>query len=225
MSSSEIRALEVLGKIGRLCKETADELRASFIDKAPAPGSEREQLLGEAIRALIRGDIKCSDDLPPEERPVHVGAKRAFGAVYELLRKLERASQAPAPAPVGQAAADYQAMFLDAARALAEIDAILGLPEDGCNDPQVTVSALKDYVAGAQEVAGFRDQWVEAQYATAASQAPAVRPDDVRDAARYRFLRDTADADIYLESTSRDMDARVDAAMDASHVPVQGSQS
>lgn len=46
---------------------------------------------------------------------------------------------------------NYKAMFLDAVRALAQIDALLGLPEDGCNDPQVTVSALQDYMAGVAE--------------------------------------------------------------------------
>jgi len=63
------------------------------------------------------------------------------------------------------ATVDYQSMFFAAVKALADIDALLGLPEDGCNDPQVTVSALADYMAGAAETANFRDQWVDAQYA------------------------------------------------------------
>jgi hypothetical protein len=46
----------------------------------------QEENLGDAIRALIRGEIKCSDDLAPEMRPVSTTAKRAFGAVYDLVR-------------------------------------------------------------------------------------------------------------------------------------------
>ena len=47
----------------------------------------------------------------------------------------------------------------------------------------------------------------------ALAQAPAAEPNDARDAARYRWLRDTDDPSVYMESTRRDMDARVDAAM------------
>jgi len=46
---------------------------------------------------------------------------------------------------------NYKGMFLAAAKALAAIDALLGMPEDGCNDPQVTVSALADYIAGVKD--------------------------------------------------------------------------
>ena len=46
---------------------------------------------------------------------------------------------------------NYKSMFLAAAKALADIDALLGMPEDGCNDPQVTVSALADYIAGVKD--------------------------------------------------------------------------
>lgn len=63
---------------------------------ADAPVADREQLLGDAIRGLIRGDIKCSDDLPAEQRPVHVSARRAFGAVHELVG----AKDAPVAEPV-----------------------------------------------------------------------------------------------------------------------------
>ena len=43
---------------------------------------------------------------------------------------------------------DYKSMFTSAVHALAEIDMILGLGSDGCGDPQQTVSAVKDLVAG-----------------------------------------------------------------------------
>jgi len=42
----------------------------------------------------------------------------------------------------------YKPMFHAAVRALAEIDGLLGVEPDGCNDPMTTVSALKDYIAG-----------------------------------------------------------------------------
>lgn len=51
-----------------------------------SPAVDREELLGDAIRALIAGSIKCSDDLPSDRRPVHVSARRAFGAVHGMLR-------------------------------------------------------------------------------------------------------------------------------------------
>jgi len=46
----------------------------------------------------------------------------------------------------------YKEMFQSAVSALADIDKLLGLPEDGCNDPQVTVSALADLMAGLKEI-------------------------------------------------------------------------
>lgn len=73
----------------------------------------------------------------------------------------------PLPAPQVDDPYNYKGMFEDAVRALAEIDKLLGLPEDGCNDPQVTVSALADFIAGHKEMQKFRDEWVDAQYATA----------------------------------------------------------
>lgn len=50
-------------------------------------GPSREELLGDAIRALIRGELTCSDDLPVDKRPSHVSARRAFGAVWELYKE------------------------------------------------------------------------------------------------------------------------------------------
>ncbi len=47
---------------------------------------------------------------------------------------------------------DYKNMWLAAVSTLAKIDALLGLPEDGCNDPDYTLSALQDYMAGVAEV-------------------------------------------------------------------------
>ena len=59
-----------------------------------AQGGEAEDNLGRAIQALIRGDIKCSDDLPVDRRPQSVGARRGFGAVHEymLTHPAERAA-------------------------------------------------------------------------------------------------------------------------------------
>lgn len=37
----------------------------------------------------------------------------------------------------------YESMFKDAIRALAAIDAALGMPEDGCNSPERTNNAIK----------------------------------------------------------------------------------
>lgn len=37
----------------------------------------------------------------------------------------------------------YKSMFQDAIRALAEIDKELGLPEDGCNSTQQTITAIR----------------------------------------------------------------------------------
>lgn len=69
----------------RACLLRADEIRADAAALPRANAPDREELLGDAIRALIRRDITCSDDLPPEQRPVHVSARRAFGAVFDLL--------------------------------------------------------------------------------------------------------------------------------------------
>lgn len=66
-----------------------------------------------------------------------------------------------------------------------------------------------------------------------ATQAPAVGPDDARDAARYRFIRDADRSDEALDCGSlmelamESMDAAIDEAMAreaASKPPVQGSQ-
>lgn len=40
--------------------------------------------------------------------------------------------------------ADYKSMWLAAVSTLAKIDELLGLPADGCNDPDMTLSAIKD---------------------------------------------------------------------------------
>jgi hypothetical protein len=69
-------------------------LIAAALTATPAaePQPDREKLLGDAIRDLIYGIIKCSDDLPPERRPVHASARRAFGAVHALLRREPQAA-------------------------------------------------------------------------------------------------------------------------------------
>lgn len=43
----------------------------------PELTADREELLGDAIRALIAGRIKCSDDLPPEQRPIYASPVEA----------------------------------------------------------------------------------------------------------------------------------------------------
>jgi hypothetical protein len=44
---------------------------------------------------------------------------------------------------------NYKGMWLAAVSTLAAIDALLGLQENGCNDPDVTLSALRGYMAPA----------------------------------------------------------------------------
>lgn len=63
---------------------------------------------------------------------------------------------------------NYKEMFESAVLALADIDRLLGLPEDGCNDPQITVSALADFIAGHKEMQKSRDEWIDAAYAAVA---------------------------------------------------------
>ena len=48
-----------------------------------------EVLLANAIRDLISGKIKCSDDIPKNKRPKSASARRAFGAVYHLLNEMK----------------------------------------------------------------------------------------------------------------------------------------
>lgn len=73
------------GKLVQIAREYL-EMREAADAAAAHAAPDREELLGDAIRALIRGEIQCSNDLPAEARPVHVSARRAFGAVHELLR-------------------------------------------------------------------------------------------------------------------------------------------
>lgn len=87
---------------------------------------------------------------------------------------------------------DYKHMFLEAVQALANIDRLLGLPEDGCNDPQVTVSALADFLAGAREAAQFRDHWVDAQYQ---SEPQPVQPSDADITSAREHLADVHNAE------------------------------
>lgn len=98
---------------------------------------------------------------------------------------------------------DYKHMFLEAVQALANIDKLLGLPEDGCNDPQVTVSALADFLAGAREAAQFRDHWVDAQYQ---SEPQPVQP---RERAPSSFVNA---AGIHASDTPAQVVRKLDAA-------------
>jgi hypothetical protein len=66
-------------------------------------------------------------------------------AMQEL--RLERDRWHDAAIFAGNADSQYKRMFEDAVRALAEIDEALGIEPDGCNDPQTTVSAIKDVLA------------------------------------------------------------------------------
>lgn len=87
---------------------------------------------------------------------------------------------------------DHKLMFEQAVIALAEIDSLLGIPDDGCNDPQVTVSAIKDLLSGLgeshpqpaelveQQGVGITADWVLGYLNTDA-------PEDSRDAIRNAF--------------------------------------
>ena len=117
----------------------------------------------EAIELLVGEDDDTEPSTPVQaEAPTASNANLRRGYMGSTPDGGFDDHDEPQPDPM-----NYQGMFLDAVRALAEIDTLLGLPEDGCNDPQMTVSALKDYIAGVKEIVGYRDKWVDAQYAEA----------------------------------------------------------
>jgi hypothetical protein len=91
-------------------EDCADAIRAltaqSPAGVPPEPTADREELLGDAIRALIAGRIKCSDDLPPEQRPISPSARKAFGCVYKLVRAANSAG-VPTTEPVAPIARDW----------------------------------------------------------------------------------------------------------------------
>jgi hypothetical protein len=76
--------------------------------QAEPVAADREELLADAIRALIRGEIQCSDDLPEDRRPRHVSARRAFGAVHDLLAARPPVAQQGAAEAVAQGLTDEQ---------------------------------------------------------------------------------------------------------------------
>ena len=94
----------------------------------------------------------------------------------EFIQRLSTALAAPeGPAPTdplddAPVHASYKRMFEAAVVSLAEIDRLLGVEPDGCNDPETTVSALKDYIAGTTDAINARNEFVDAQYA--APEAP-----------------------------------------------------
>ena len=152
-------ALATFGtKAGRVRK---DAQPAAPADAAPSVamndrGKASDAPLDDAMKCALMKSVKFIDAAP---------------SVAPTALQLE-----PVPDPM-----NYKGMFLDAVQALADIDRLLGLPEDGCNDPQITVSALADYIAGAKETAAYRDQGVDAQYHAAAelAAAPSVAPEPV----------------------------------------------
>jgi hypothetical protein len=101
-----------------VAEQFADEARALAIQPQAEPvAADREGLLGDAIRALIRGEIRCSDDLPEDRRPRHVSARRAFGAVHDLL-----AARPPvaSPAPAARREPGWNGPMVNDAAAQAE---------------------------------------------------------------------------------------------------------
>ena len=86
----------------------------------------QDNIPGDYERAKAAHDQRCLDLITKE--------------IAELARQQEVAE------------GDYKNMWLAAVSTLAKIDALLGLPEDGCNDPDYTLSALQDYMAGVAEV-------------------------------------------------------------------------
>ncbi|KAF0844371.1 hypothetical protein FNL37_1815 [Methylovorus glucosotrophus] len=81
--------------------------------------------------------------------------------------------------PVEPTEVNYRLMFTEAMHALAEVDRLLGLPSDGCNDPQITVSALKDYMAGMTDVIHSRNSLIDANYQLAAEVEAAAQKGSV----------------------------------------------
>ncbi|WCE04472.1 hypothetical protein [Pseudoxanthomonas sp. JBR18] len=75
----------------------------------------------------------------------------------EVVQALEDACRDATSPPAAQQDG-YKEMFEAAVRALAEIDQLLGVGDDACGDPQITVSALKDFISS-------RNDWIDAQYA------------------------------------------------------------
>lgn len=75
---------------------------------------------------------------------------------------------------------NYKGMWLAAVSTLAKIDALLGLPDDGCNDPDMTLSALQDYMQGIKDIVGtnsFNIEDVRAWIAEGQARALAIDPD------------------------------------------------
>jgi hypothetical protein len=67
---------------------------------------DREEALGNSIRALVAGYARCSDDLPPEQRPVSMAARSAFAIVHAIFY----APQSLTPETRARLAATYAAM-------------------------------------------------------------------------------------------------------------------
>ena len=75
---------------------------------------------------------------------------------------------------------NYKGMWLASVSTLAKIDALLGLPEDGCNDPDVTLGALEDYMSGIKDIVGssaFTIEDVRGWIAQGQARALAIDPD------------------------------------------------
>lgn len=75
---------------------------------------------------------------------------------------------------------NYKGMWLASVSTLDKIDALLGLPEDGCNDPDVTLGALEDYMSGVKDIVGsstFTIKDVRAWIAQGQARALAIDPD------------------------------------------------
>ncbi len=97
------------------------------------------------LRGHATATYGWQDNIPgDEERARKAHEQRCIDLIANEL--VELASQQEV------AEGDYKNMWLAAVSTLAKIDALLGLPEDGCNDPDYTLSALQDYMAGVAEV-------------------------------------------------------------------------
>lgn len=164
---------DIEGWEDRALTEAVAESRAAIValadsialTAAPAKveGPNREELLGDAIRSLVAGRIKCTHDLPLEERPVHVSARKAFGVVRDLLHKA-------APAPHQQAG--------QAKAVTVEVLATMFESLDGVDKNQTGYHWLKGWNAALRHAIGYATPPSPQQAAQGGERAIEISPED-----------------------------------------------